>query len=229
MRSARRNSSTLPLHSRRRCAIPYFLFACVAIATFAGCRPEPNQLEILSFRKPEQQESFVEQFPNGYFRVNNERTYEIVMELEPKLLEVHGETAGGDEKGESNRPPDLVWTSQLIHIQLLWQALPGKTYAESTQTNASIVYCLVTGKNAISYEGAGFVFFELSRDGETLEGRIESASLRPTRFAGEPVDLFGACRVTGKFEARVGHREVASVRQRLRRLLGKPSEGFVGP
>jgi hypothetical protein len=220
-----------------------------------GCNRKPDGIEVLSFRNAEQQETFVENFPPGHFRINSEKTYEIILELEPKLLEVPAAAAeptdhselSGNESSQSDTsnlsetdspietpasqpvPPDLVWTSQLLKIELLWKPIPGKTYAESSQTNATIIYCLVNGDNAISYEGAGFVFFKLSRDGKELEGRIESASLRPTRFQRDPVDLFGPCRISGDFTATEGAREVATVRQRLRRLLGKPSTGIEGP
>lgn len=170
-----------------------------------------------SFTKPTEPQVFTEQFPDGHFRVNSGRTYEIVMQLEPTLLEVPvAETTQPAE----DAPSDLVWTSQFLHIQLLWQAIPGKTYAESTQTNAAISYCLINGENAISYEGAGFVYFKISRDGKTMTGRIESASLRPTRFTGDPMDLFGPCRIQGTFTSTLGHRQVANVRQKIRRLLG---------
>ncbi|MBX3395027.1 MAG: hypothetical protein KF841_06630 [Phycisphaerae bacterium] len=208
-----------------------------------ACHQETTRIELVSFRDAQKNDTFTETFPRGYFRMNSEQSIEIVLELEPRILEVpHLEKQrasrpsnvdssdgvdGMDQTPDADPEPlnDLVWTSQLLHIQLLWHALPGKSYAESTQTNAAITYCLVNGDNAISYEGAGFVFFKLSRDGEKISGRIESASLRPTRFGRDPIDLFGPCRITGEFHASVGHREVASVRQRLRRLLGKPAAG----
>lgn len=206
-----------------------------------ACHKESTRIELVSFRDAQRNDTFTETFPHGYFRMNSEQSIEIVLELEPRILEVphlekrsdsrpaDDESVGGSDgkdgaiSADLEPVNDLVWTSQLLHIQLLWHALPGKSYAESTQTNAAITYCLVNGDNAISYEGAGFVFFKLSRDGKKISGRIESASLRPTRFGRDPIDLFGPCRITGEFHATVGHREVASVRQRLRRLLGKPA------
>jgi len=193
----------------------------VALLSLA-CEKEGSRLEILSLRNPIAPETLSEVFPTGRFRLNSGRAYEIVFELEPRLLEVSGEPREGDDPATQPAASDLVWTSQLVHIQLLWQAHPGKSYVESSQTNAAIIYCLINGENAISYEGAGFVYFELSRDGRSMEGTIESASLRPTRFGHAPVDLFGACRLQGEFTATSGAREVASIRQRLRRRLGPP-------
>lgn len=200
------------------------VFAAILVCA-SGCQARKSSVEVYSLRSPNQPEVFTEAFSDGHFRLSSERTYEIVFKLDPQLLEVpHLETeshADGEENATAP-PPDLVWTSQILRIQILWQPHPGKSFAESTQTNASITYCLVNGENAISYEGAGFVFFKLSRDGRTMKGRIESASLRPTRYRGSPFDLFGPCRLKGEFTASQGSREVAAVRQRLRRLLGPP-------
>lgn len=219
-----------PVHPFRTLLRPFC--ATLLIATTAAalaCNSKPDHIEVLSFRNAEKPETFVENFPPGYFRMNSEKAYEIVLELEPRLLEVPPHEDDTSDATSQPAPPDLVWTSQLLHIRILWKPIPGKTYAESTQTNAAIVYCLVNGDNTISYEGAGFVFFKLSRDGDEMEGRIESSSLRPTRFGREPVDLFGPCRISGTFKAAEGSRKVANVRQRLRRLLGKPSTGIEGP
>ncbi len=210
------------------------VFAAILVCA-GGCQSRNSSVEVYSLRSPNQPEVFTEAFSDGHFRLSSERTYEIVFKLDPQLLEVpHPETEPHAEGDDSPDPPplDLVWTSQILRIQILWQPHPGKSYAESTQTNASITYCLVNGENAISYEGAGFVFFKLSRDGRTMKGRIESASLRPTRYRGSPFDLFGPCRLKGEFTATHGSREVASVRQRLRRLLGPPvisTEGAYDP
>ena len=192
----------------------------LTLAIFTGCENPETRVNVESFRNPAEPETFTELFDPGYFRINTGKTYEIVLELKPRLLEVQSGDAGPDADLES----ELVWTSQYLHIQLLWQAYPGKTYAESTQTNAAIAYCLVNGESAISYEGAGFVYFQISRDGKIMTGRIESASMRPTRFLGTPVDLFGPCRINGTFTATPGHREVAHVRQKMRRVLASAAE-----
>ncbi len=99
---------------------------------------------------------------------------------------------------------------------------PGITYAESTQTNADIIYCLQRGDDVITYEGAGFVYFRTADGGRTVRGRIESATLSPARRNGAPQDYFGPCQLTGSFTARLNRPAVVAAQRAVRRLVGPP-------
>lgn len=186
-----------------------------------GCRSTDTKFQVVTFRDPNHPETLTERFDGGgSFTLNADGNYHIVFEIPPTLIQPEL----SDESDSSEHPQTAlpVWASQFIHIEVFWRARPGTTYAESTQTNANILYCVITGEDAISYEGAGFVYVALSRDGNRLGGTLESSTLFPARFAKDPRDLFGPCRVTGTFQATRDRREVVTVQRTLRRLLGPP-------
>jgi len=116
--------------------------------------------------------------------------------------------------------PDDAWKSmeQCVHLRMFWRPIPGVTHAESSQTDAIIVYMLADAPTAISYEGAGFVFLKLDRSGQTARGTIESSFLAPTRRTGDAADVLGRCRLKGEFTAR---RDAARVTEILTTLHGR--------
>jgi len=191
------------------------------VLCFAACRPVDTKFQVVTFRNPNHPETLTERFDGGgSFTRNADGNYQIVFEIPPTLI--HSQASDEAEPGEHPRNALPIWASQFIHIEVFWRPLPGTTYAESTQTNANILYCVVTGEDAISYEGAGFAYLDLSRDGKHLRGTLESSTLFPARMAKNPQDLFGPCRVTGTFEAVQDRRKVTRVQRTLRRRLGPP-------
>jgi hypothetical protein len=196
-------------------------------AAALGCRSTPTQFEILSFRRPQAPEHLSERFDPGCFALNAHGNCDIVFEIPPTLIDLGDpEPEASDETTEGaddTSPPPAdreVWMSQTIHINVFWHPRPGKTHAESTQTDATILYSLMTGRDVITYEGAGFVYFKRSRDGMTIKGRIESSDLTPQRRVNWPHDVFGPCRIRGTFTARKDRRQVVSIMKKLRRRLG---------
>ena len=196
------------------------LTTAALILCAVGCRPVDTRFQVVAFRDPAHPETLSEHFNRGSFLINAENNYEIVFEIPPASIS-SSQPAATDQNGNFAEA-EPVWMSQFIHIEVFWRPRPGTTYAESTQTNANILYCIATGDGAISYEGAGFVYLDLSRDGQRLSGTLESSTLYPARFTKAPTDLFGPCRMTGTFQALRGRPEVARVQQILRRLLGPP-------
>ncbi len=203
------------------------LLCCTALTI--GCRKVETRFDIVSYLDAGQPQQFGERFDHGSFAINAIDNHEITFRLPPELVEVPSEPmvgkpatsqAAGDEPADP--PTEAVWMSQIIHVEVLWRPQPGTTHVEKSQTNATLCYCLIAGDNAISYEGAGFVYFRPSRDGKTIEGRIESSSLFPARWTGKPADLFGACHLTGTFKATECRRDVAAVEREIRKLLGAP-------
>jgi hypothetical protein len=179
----------------------------------AGCRPVETRFEIASFRDPAAPERFSEKFDGGHFMVDAHRNWTLAFALEPS------DAASAD----AGRPAGEPGMAQYLLVEVFWRPLPGITYAESSQTNASLCYCLVSSGRTITYEGAGFVSFSYSRDGRSVTGRIESSSLVPARFLNDPADLFGPCRLTGAFTAREDRRRVTRVMQRIRRTTTAPA------
>ncbi|MBN2561969.1 MAG: hypothetical protein JXQ75_13675 [Phycisphaerae bacterium] len=196
----------------------------------SACRKTETRFDILSFKNPPGTECFSEQFDPGSFAVNAHNNWDIVFEIPatPLAVELPDDptttTSAPATEAPGHRNGDGIWMSQLIHINMFWRPVPGTTYAESSQTNATILYCLITGPSVIAYEGAGFVYFSRSRDGKTIVGRIESSDLVPTTYVNEPVDLFGPCRLQGAFKAHQDRKHVVSVLQQLRTRLPPPRE-----
>lgn len=181
---------------------------------------------MVAFKNPEVEERYTQVFPEGAFAVDAGNRFDFVFERHDESpppatagpwTDPGDSTASGD--AETLEPVAL---NQFISIKVLWRPRPGTTFAESTQTNAVISYCLLRGDHVISYEGAGFVYFSVSRDERSVAGSIESSTLIPTRSAGQPDDYFGPCHLSGEFRARLDKRQVVSVRHQMRRRLGPP-------
>jgi hypothetical protein len=212
---------------------------CILLIT--GCKNTETRFDIISFHESGSPERMTERFERGSFSQDANHNWTFVFEIAPMWLD-GGQPPSADATDESRGPAATsqpgddkpahrrtLYTdrdsrmSQMIQLQVFWKPRPGTTYAESSQTNASIVYCLITGGDAITYEGAGFVYFTVSRDGKKIEGRIESSTLYPVRYVGEPADLFGPCHLQGTFTAVEDRKHVVSVVQRMRKKLGPPT------
>lgn len=200
------------------------LVAIVSMPASVGCRPPVTRFEVVSFRSTTQ-EVYREQFDAGYYCVNADHNWTFVFEIEPVRVpatpEVDGESAA-TQPSDASAPDEELWMSQVLQVEVFWKAQPGISFAESSQTNANIVYCLTTGTGTITYEGAGFVWFAPSTDKKSMRGEIESATLYPARTVKEPSDLFGPCRLTGKFTAVEDRKRVVEKMREVRRRVGPP-------
>ena len=106
--------------------------------------------------------------------------------------------------------------------------MPGRTFVESTQCNATLCYVIGTGPVAISYEGAGFVTFSLNGFKRTMTGKIESGQLSPLRRIGQAKDLLGQAQITGQFRAKQDKNRVLALLGELRREIG-PAPPYTRP
>ena len=203
---------------------PVTLVAIVLMPTGVGCRPPVTRFEVLSFRSTTP-EVYREQFDAGYYCVNADHNWTFIFEIAPvqvhATLENKGESPAS-QPGEAVNDDEELWMSQIVQVEVFWKAQPGTSFAESSQTNANIVYFLTTGSGSITYEGAGFVWFAPSWDKKSIRGRIESATLYPARTVKEPSDLFGPCRLTGEFTAVEDRKRVVEKMREVRRRVGPP-------
>lgn len=226
---ARRDPIRNPQSAIPRSGLAWILFRALLLIPLLGaaaCRPVETRFEVVSFRDRIHPETLTQRFEPGSFCRNMGQVYEIAIEL-PEAAHPP-ETRDDDDsprvEAQADPPPTSstarpALTAQIIKIDVFWRPMPGTTYAERTQTNAAIRYVLRTGEEAISYEGAGFVYFDLSSDGTSLEGEIESSTLRPTRHTAGGLDIFGPCRLTGAFTAVQDRRGVAGATQKINRWL----------
>jgi hypothetical protein len=205
------------------------VLAAALLAWTCGCREIETRFDVVSFKTPDNPEQYTERFSRGAFSIDAQNNWDIVFEIPStrvELIRPAAPTSAAESQPADDQSGPLkvetTFMSQVVHIRVFWRPRPGTTYAESSQTDASILYCLITGDSAISYEGAGFVYFTQSYDNQTITGQIESATLVPVRTVGEPIDLFGPCRLQGYFVAHQDRRRVVSIIQQLRKTLGSP-------
>lgn len=215
------------------------MIAALVCAECACQKPE-TRFEVESFKDRQFSQRFSESFEDGYYCVSPNKNYTFVFEVLPTYIDapakpetadsVSDEPAGDEPEISdtgSNVSSESIRMSQAIEISVFWKPRPGTTFAESTQTNANIVYCLITGRDCITYEGAGFVSFTESRDGQSVSGLVESAALYPARTVNAPNDLFGPCRFSGTFVAKKDPAAVVARQLRLRKRLGPPISASV--
>ncbi|HKQ46617.1 MAG TPA: hypothetical protein VJZ71_00945 [Phycisphaerae bacterium] len=198
--------------------------ALVSLLIVGGCQSPVTQFEVVSFRSTAP-EVYREQFDAGYYCVNADHNWMFVFEIEPVQVPVTPEVVGesaATQPSDASAPDQELWMSQVLQVEVFWKAQPGTSFAERSQTNANIVYCLTTGAGSITYEGAGFVWFAPSMDKKSMRGNIESATLYPARTVKEPPDLFGPCRLTGEFTAVEDRKRVVEKMREVRRRVGPP-------
>ena len=148
---------------------------------------------------------------------DTEATEEVVVRANTSMVEADDDALPSDDAiDDIPMVEEQVYIAQLLHIEMLWQPRPGKTYAERTQTDAGITYCLQRGGDRARYEGAGFVYFTLEDDGRTIVGEIESATLYPAGATDDSVAVLGPCRIRGPFVATLSANGVMSVKRRIR-------------
>lgn len=201
------------------------LFAViVSSGVGTGCQSKGTQLEVTAFRSPSAPEIYRERFDAGYYCINADQSWTFIFEIMPVQVAAPqtGDAASSQPTDETGSSEDALWMSQIVEVEVFWRPRPGTSYAESSQTNANIVYGLTTGAGSITYEGAGFVSFSPSADKKSIQGRIESSTLYPARTVNAPPDLFGPCRMTGRFTAIEDRKHVVEKLREFRRRVGPP-------
>lgn len=202
-----------PVKSRRRLvnARLVSLIAPLFLLAAPGCKPVETRFQIVAYHEGAEARKLTERFDTGYFSRNVHRDTTFVFEV------LDADPTGQPVTDRGPAPP----VTQIVTIQMFWEPRPGTTHVESTQTNATISYCLIRGPDSNRYSGAGFVY--LSKvTADRIEGRIESSSLKVAQVVGSPRDLFGRCRIEGEFAATEDKRQVVARMLRVRQLFGAP-------
>lgn len=168
-----------------------------------ACSRNWNRFRIVDVRAGGERRSFVEDFSEGYFNINDAGTLDLVL-----------------RRQESNAGPDDQVT-QVVHVHGVWRSIPGRTVAESSQLNGTVVYAIQIGRTGATYEGAGSLFFDLADDGNEAEGSIDRSILRPARRLPGTADIFQHVELSGRFRA------VRDPRQTIR-LMNEIERRFSG-
>ncbi len=176
------------------------IIGIVLLIMLGGCKRGYNRLRIVNYKSPDRPEVLTQEFKYAYFDTVNSNNYRIILKSE--------EPVSKDEN---------QILQQIIFIKLLWQVVPGRTYANSSQINAKIDYIIkiMSPENArvkryitktFRYRGSGFVFFRLNWRKDKMTGSIEDALLNPV---GKAETGLGKFILSGKFKARYNPSAVA--------------------
>jgi hypothetical protein len=191
-------STSKPVATHLRAAL-----AVLLVIGLTGCSRETNQLRIKSFQSQGLPETLSETFDEAVFSHDAHGNLDLVFRsIRP-----------------SRQDPSQT-IRQVVHFRAFWKPIPGRTFVESTQCNATVCYMIGTGPVCISYDGAGFMTFAFGWFKRSLKGKIESGELAPLRRVGKPKDLLGRAQITGKFRARRDKVQVLKILGELRRELG---------
>ncbi|MBN1342707.1 MAG: hypothetical protein JXQ73_08515 [Phycisphaerae bacterium] len=205
----RSHSPALP---RKATSNPWFrpgLLACIGalLCLSVGCAKQKRELRIRSFRDNAEPTELFERFDEAYYSHDARNSLDLVLR---------------SVRSSKQDPTQVI--RQVVHVNAFWKPVPGHTFVESTQCNATIVYMIGTGPVSISYEGAGFITFKRDWLTKKLTGHIESGELAPLRRVGRPKDLLGQAQITGEFVARPDKTRVFALLGELRRELGPQPE-----
>lgn len=171
-------------------------FVILLAALAAGC--QYNQMRLVNYVDPETPEVLTQNFNQVSFTEGGTGNYEILLQSSESITR------------EGNKV-----LRQMVFITTLWNPIPGKTYAESSQINARVVYLVeildrpgatvtTEGKGTIlCYKGTGFVSYQLDRTGRVMTGSIEQAYLEP--MAKHGTRRLGRFELSGDFQATKNH------------------------
>jgi hypothetical protein len=160
------------LQSRR-----FALLCGLAAGALCGC--QRASLQFVSYKEPEFPETISLTFKDCVYRAD----------------------PGGDLHiaGVARNETDHGRTDHYLYVHIFWKPRPGKTYAESTTTDATLTYVVATPRGAARYVGTGFAF-PRQQPGRMLFD-IESGRLLLESRTGDITDVLGDTRVSGTIEA----------------------------
>ncbi len=152
-----------------------YVTAILVMVMGTGCGY--NQMRLVNYASAEKPEELQQVFNQTSFSDNSAGGYEVLLQSTEPIKGTEAE--------------DRI-LRQAIFVSTIWKPIPGKTYAETTQINAKVIYLVEIanrpggtvqsqdGPSFLCYKGSGFVSFEVDRMGQVMTGRIEQALLTPT-------------------------------------------------
>jgi hypothetical protein len=92
---------------------------------------------------------------------------------------------------------------QFMHVELLWVPLAGQTPMDSSATNASIRYIVISKGEMGIYGGAGFAYPYRDPGASSIRVALEDASIQLLQSTAGFNDLLSPAQMTGTFTARL--------------------------
>ncbi len=112
--------------------------------------------------------------------------------------------------------------AQIMHVNMFWQPVYGRSRAEPTQINAHVQYAIITAPTGVRYDGGAFVTYRMDRQTGEAVGRIESGTLSPKLRMGNAAEPFGPARFTATFRATENPGEVVNTQDMLKTQFNQP-------
>jgi hypothetical protein len=176
------------------------------LAALAGCSSQSTRIHLTTYDEAGNERRHYADFNRVAFLINPSGLLELGMRVEqPSKLD----------------PTQTI--TQLIHIREVWKPVPGMTAIDSTQINVQVRYAILTPPTGVRYDGAGFVFAKLAKDGKTIAGNIESGRLAPSHRMADAALPFGVARFSGPFRAVRNEGEVMEIARQLELVFSKPA------
>lgn len=94
-----------------------------------------------------------------------------------------------------------VQTAQVLHVQLLWDPVAGRTPMEPSATNASIRYVVIANGEVGVYSGAGFAIYSGKLTDKRVTLTLRDASLQLQDATAGFNDLLSPAHMTGSITA----------------------------
>ena len=173
---------------------------CVGVCV-PGCSVKTTTFDIVDHPRDGPPKRFRETFDDAYHAMDDRGNIDIVLRRERR-----------------GAAPSEDPITQIIHIHSVWRCIPGTTVADAAQINATVRYVITGGAVHTVLEGGGSVFFKQSDGGDTLTGRLEYASLTPSRRHSVAAPLFDSAELTGVFRTIRDRRRVVRTINEIERL-----------
>ena len=112
-----------------------------------------------------------------------------------------------------------VSNGHILHVQMLWVPKPGSTPMDSSATNVSIRYIIMSDGELGLYTGAGFALPQDKMGSDLVTIDLRNAYLTLTDSTSGFVDLLSPASLTGDFTATLNDQRTRQMRSALRRII----------
>jgi len=171
----------------------------------AGCSEDVSRFVIVDHRQGQAAEIYREQFPDGYYRIDEDGNADVVLRRSSEMT------------GPGTRPIE-----QIIHLRTFWRSRPGITVADQTQLNATVCYAIETGRSGALFEGSGSLLFYVDEEAGRLRGELDRAVLTPTQKLYREREIFERAQISGTFYAQEDPRRVVRLINEINRKFRVP-------
>ncbi len=186
-----------------RLSIPRSLLvlAAVPVVLPVGCSQTVTRFDVIDYTPSGEAAPYVQTFDECYYCTDAHDNIDIVARVTTT-----------NEQGLS--------TTQIVHMRTFWITRPGRTNAEPSMINATVGYHVLSGPTGATFEGSGFVSFDVNRRGDRITGELERSSLAPQRRLGKADRVFDRAELSGTFVATRDKQRVFNTLRDMRRRFG---------